>query len=732
MCKKFISLMSFVLLLGLCSAALGTTYYVSPSGNDDNSGTSTQDAWQTTDKVNSMTFSPGDSILFEGGETFNGGLVFTSGGTPTSPITLSSYGSGRATIQGDLKETVLLVDNCAGFEVRDLIFRGSGNTHQNADLPDFHGIRFFAHAGSGVKHEYIRIDNVEVSGVTNRGIFFDGLDFSGFKDVEVTNTVIHDIGLEGMNSSTNWPVSMDSHEDFYIADCVVYDVTGIHDAASQTGSGIVFGGLNGGVIEFCEAYNNGQLNAAGGGGPVGIWCWESVNVVFQYNESHHNKTFGGDGGGFDLDGGTSFCTMQYNYSHDNQGGDLIMQFARSRYAGDNVYRYNVNANNGTGSWEGKPMGCVTFYSDSSLSNVDLYNNTIYVGPDSRAGAITIWVYTGTFTNINVRNNIFITEPGKPVITTWTGDENFTFQGNCYWSMGGPIRFILDSDDNPTVYEGLDWWRSYGQEMLDSSPVGYEFDPKLADVSNHPVLGPHNLTDLTGYKIGSDSPAIDRGLDLPTLFGTDVGTADFYGNSIPQGSDYDIGANEELGGGQVPIPDPPAPDPDPPTPDPMTFATAPYSTSSSSIAMEATTASDTSGVQYYFTCTSGGGHDSGWQYDTAYEDTGLTPNTMYTYTVKARDISKNLNETAESSAESATTDSYAGSIIFSDGFESGDFAAGGWEVGGSSYGVTSKAAYTGSYGARLGKGAWMEKTLSTVGYTDIRIRYMRNTSSSATF
>jgi hypothetical protein len=97
------------------------------------------------------------------------------------------------------------------------------------------------------------------------------------------------------------------------------------------------------------------------------------------------------------------------------------------------------------------------------------------------------------------------------------------------------------------------------------------------------------------------------------------------------------------------------DPYPPTPDAMTFATAPIATGSTSILMVATTATDISGVEYYFTCTSGGGHDSGWQPSPTYEDTSLLPETTYTYTVKARDLSVNYNETAASAGASATTD-----------------------------------------------------------------------------
>jgi len=106
-----------------------------------------------------------------------------------------------------------------------------------------------------------------------------------------------------------------------------------------------------------------------------------------------------------------------------------------------------------------------------------------------------------------------------------------------------------------------------------------------------------------------------------------------------------------------------PDTTPPTPDPMTWATVPYATGSSSIAMTATTATDPSGVQYYFDETSGnpGGSDSGWQASTSYTDTGLSASTQYTYTVTARDQSVNLNETAASTAESATTQAGGGPV-----------------------------------------------------------------------
>jgi hypothetical protein len=95
------------------------------------------------------------------------------------------------------------------------------------------------------------------------------------------------------------------------------------------------------------------------------------------------------------------------------------------------------------------------------------------------------------------------------------------------------------------------------------------------------------------------------------------------------------------------------DTDPPTPDPMTWAAVPYDAGPTSISMTASTASDASGVEYYFECLTVGGHDSGWRDSVTYEDTGLTTGVSYTYRVKARDKSPNQNETAWSTQESAT-------------------------------------------------------------------------------
>jgi len=100
--------------------------------------------------------------------------------------------------------------------------------------------------------------------------------------------------------------------------------------------------------------------------------------------------------------------------------------------------------------------------------------------------------------------------------------------------------------------------------------------------------------------------------------------------------------------------PKPPPPQPPIPDPMTWATEPYLTSRTTIAMTATMAASTDGssVEYYFEATTGG-HNSGWQASPTYTDTGLAAATACSYRVKARNKA-NLLETAYSPVRSAST------------------------------------------------------------------------------
>lgn len=66
------------------------------------------------------------------------------------------------------------------------------------------------------------------------------------------------------------------------------------------------------------------------------------------------------------------------------------------------------------------------------------------------------------------------------------------------------------------------------------------------------------------------------------------------------------------------------------------------------------------------------------------------------------------------------------ILFFDGFESGNFSAGGWVLQNNRPRIKPAAHRTGSYGARLRRDTWIEKSVSTLGYQAIRIEFSRRT------
>lgn len=76
------------------TATAQRTYYFASSGNDANTGTLSS-PYRTIAKANSLTTVSGDVLAFNGGETFTGELRINSNG-----VTVTSYGSGKATISG--------------------------------------------------------------------------------------------------------------------------------------------------------------------------------------------------------------------------------------------------------------------------------------------------------------------------------------------------------------------------------------------------------------------------------------------------------------------------------------------------------------------------------------------------------------------------------------------------------------------------------------------------------
>ncbi|MFT3679418.1 MAG: right-handed parallel beta-helix repeat-containing protein [Ferruginibacter sp.] len=87
-------------LLLTCLLSRGQIYYVSPTGNDANLGTSSSLPWKTIAKINASfsTLSGGGMVLFQRDGKFYGSVIANKSGSSGNVITIGAYGTGAKPI----------------------------------------------------------------------------------------------------------------------------------------------------------------------------------------------------------------------------------------------------------------------------------------------------------------------------------------------------------------------------------------------------------------------------------------------------------------------------------------------------------------------------------------------------------------------------------------------------------------------------------------------------------
>jgi hypothetical protein len=520
-------------VLGRCFAA---TYYVSSTGKDTNSGTTTTAPWQTLTRVNAQAFKQGDIVLLNSQSAFSGRLQVTASG-----LTVDSYGGGRATINGGAGGAVYIYD-AQSTTVRNLILKGGWNADTQSGNSNT-GLMAFCDKPGNVQLNGLTVNNVESYGFAQYGILLASTPTdaskSGFSNVQILNCKAHDNGLGGIASYGyfNAGSTAYAHHNVTVDHCVAYKNRGVLGYTNNSGSGIVLGDVQNATVNRCTAYSNGDLNNFGGGGPVGIWTWDSDHVTVQSCESYQNHSQTGDGDGFDLDGGTTNCTLQYNYSHENDGaGYLIAEFDGARPLHGLTVRYNISQNDARKNsfglihvWNGGP----------GISDCDIYNNSVYVASHGTPAIYGVRLDTPT-SGVRVRNNIFFVNAGIPLVYIAAGQTSASFLGNDYWANGAPVSII----DSGVTYPSVAAWRTAtGQEKIGSTLTGASVDAHFLARNQGPSVNNADLLEslVYAYRLAASSPVLTTGLDLHARFGTVVGTRDFYGNTLPSSGAFAVGA-----------------------------------------------------------------------------------------------------------------------------------------------------------------------------------------------
>lgn len=168
---------------------------------------------------------------------------------------------------------------------------------------------------------------------------------------------------------------------------------------------------------------------------AGLWLHSCKNVVMQFNEaSYTHLRGGGDGEGFDIDIGNSDILFQYNYSHHNEGGGILLcniwtkiavlkedgkpeldedglPIRENRYAywGEIYLRNNVFADNGR----------TIFHIQGGIQNLYIENNTMVIAGDSSSDGIVRSNVWGDATihgeNWQFVNNIFYLRNKRKIV-----------------------------------------------------------------------------------------------------------------------------------------------------------------------------------------------------------------------------------------------------------------------------------------------------------------------------
>ena len=498
----------------------GIKYFVILDGNDNSNG-SFKSPWRTIEKINGTEINPGDAVYFEGGSTFEGTLRLDSNdsGNMESNVLIGSFGAGKAIIKGGNREG-LVVDKCNHLLVKDLVFTGNGRKTGNIS--------------DGVlinETTDLTIDNCEISGFQH-----SGLHIHKAIDATIKHVYAHDNGFSGIHISgttMNDPVNYDN-KNIYIGYCNAENNPGDPTVEKgHSGNGILASSVMGGIIEYCQASDNGWDMPWTGNGPVGIWIWDCTDFVIQHCISHHNKTnpVAADGGGFDFDGGVSNSVIQYCLSHHNEGAGFgLYEFGAAKPWENNIVRYNISQDDGiinggsVGIWKNDDRGI--------MRNCEIYNNTFYnSNPEGRS----IWLYDN-YPGFHFRNNVFVYK--KSLLSERVKVKDELFQRNLYWNLEGNKSF-----ENYSSFK--EWAESTGKEIMGDSLTGLYQDPGFVNPGALSVTDPEkiNSENLSPYKPKSGSPLINNGLNLIELFGLNPGSKDILGSAIPIEAKFDIGAIE---------------------------------------------------------------------------------------------------------------------------------------------------------------------------------------------
>lgn len=466
-------------------------------------------------------------------------------GTSENPIVIQAYGDGearpiingvgRAVTAGELEEnvdgkgTAFFLYNQSYWEVNDLEITNHGEDNADAHRT---GVKILGKDAGTISHIYLKklyvhdvnggySDRFKRSGGIQMNIIGD-TEKTKFDDVLIDGCTVEDVvrtGIQvGVSSWRNRMSYKSGKGEWYpstnvvVRNCVVNRIGG---------DGILVRECEKPLVEYNYASD---CNKDGSAANVAIWPWNSDDAVLQYNEACNTRSTL-DGQGFDCDYLCNNTIIQYNYSHNNEGGFLLVCSPDSSQKNlNNVIRYNISEND---------CERVIKIDGPGTVNTKIYNNVLYLD-ESMKGKVAQMLYHQEWGGYNrdtyYYNNIFYNKADATYDLRYSA--NTVFENNCF--IGGPLP-----ED------------SYQVIFADSNLIAHDGDKIFAESQDGhtPGSGANHIsfTDpsrLSGYKLAENSICINAGRKVK-----DHGGKDFWGNPLYYGAP-DIGAFESPAGGTL--------------------------------------------------------------------------------------------------------------------------------------------------------------------------------------
>ncbi|KAA0267394.1 MAG: hypothetical protein EDQ89_11770, partial [Acidobacteria bacterium] len=366
-------------LAAAAPAAAATTHVDCDAASAGADG-SRQHPLTTLADASARPLGPGAKLLLRRGSACAGTLALTGSGSKARPALVGAYGRGPRPLIGASGEDGVRLENVSHVVVEGLevINPGDGTVKKR-------GVRLLA-AGETVAGVTVRDLHVhDVGGNLDK-------DFGGSGGIQVDSAgpgvgrfrhlVIEDNRIEDVSRSGIFVVGVAGGERPRASAPWPEASSGVRIRRNEirriAGDGIVALGTDGArvrrnLVRRGNRAGRGLADPAGMICNAGIWAFHANNTVIEHNEVAGMRFNGCDGSGFDIDYDQDGTVVQFNYSHDNEGGFMLLcTDTEPRTA---AVRFNLSVNDGF-SFNSSPCSRPT----GSYEGLRIHNNTI-VGPD---------------------------------------------------------------------------------------------------------------------------------------------------------------------------------------------------------------------------------------------------------------------------------------------------------------------------------------------------------------